>query len=49
MCRALKLPLVMGGTFATMFTVDFINPDGQPCFICLNDEYKYSAETKELV
>jgi len=30
----------MGGTFATMMTVDYINPEGKACFLCLGDEAK---------
>lgn len=26
LCMCLKLPLIMGGTFAVMFTIDYINP-----------------------
>jgi molybdopterin/thiamine biosynthesis adenylyltransferase len=26
LCMALGLPLILGGTFATMFTIDFANP-----------------------
>lgn len=40
LCLALKLPLIMGGTFATMFTIDYVNPDGKACFLCLGDEGK---------
>ena len=34
----------MGGTFATMFTVDYINPEGVPCFLCSNDETRMETE-----
>lgn len=34
----------MGGTFATMFTIDYVNPDGKACFLCLGDEAKINPE-----
>lgn len=37
MCMALKLPLIMGGTFATMFTIDYIHYEGRACFLCMGD------------
>jgi molybdopterin/thiamine biosynthesis adenylyltransferase len=37
LCMALNLPLIQGGTFSTMFTIDFVNPKGRPCFLCLGD------------
>lgn len=37
LCMALKIPLIMGGTFATMLTIDYISPNEPPCFVCLND------------
>lgn len=37
LCIALKIPLVMGGTFATSMTIDFFPPTGAPCFLCLDD------------
>ena len=38
LCMKLSLPLIMGGSFATMFTVDYVNPMGVPCYLCLNEE-----------
>ena len=38
LCMKVKIPLIMGGTFATMFTIDYLNPEGIPCFLCSNDE-----------
>lgn len=49
LCMALKLPLIMGGTFATMLTIDFINPDGRACFLCLGDEAKKNKELVEQI
>ena len=37
LCLALKLPLVMGGTFATTATVDYFPPEGRPCYLCTDD------------
>lgn len=37
LCIKLQLPLIMGGTFATMLTVDYFSPAGVPCFLCSND------------
>jgi molybdopterin/thiamine biosynthesis adenylyltransferase len=37
LCSALKIPLVMGGTFATSLTVDFFPPNGSPCYLCTDD------------
>lgn len=37
LCLQLKVPLVMGGTFAVSLTVDFYPETGSPCFICLDD------------
>jgi molybdopterin/thiamine biosynthesis adenylyltransferase len=36
MCSALRLPLIMGGTFAQSFTVDTFLP-GNACFSCSDD------------
>ena len=33
-----QIPLIMGGTFSTMYTVDFLHPDGVACYLCLNEE-----------
>ena len=41
LCLNLKIPLVMGGTFAVSLTVDFFNPVvGEPCYLCLDDTAK---------
>lgn len=39
----------MGGTFSTMFTVDFLSAKGSPCFLCLNDEYRFDSKIEEIV
>lgn len=49
LCMKLKLPLVMGGTFATFFTVDYISSEGKPCFLCINDEAKLATDIMEKI
>lgn len=40
LCLTLKKPLVLGGTFASSLTVDYIRPEGQPCLRCQTDDVK---------
>ena len=36
LCQAIKIPLIMGGTFCQSFTVDIFLP-GDACFACSDD------------
>jgi len=50
LCLKLKIPLVMGGTFAVSLTVDFFNPiEGQSCYLCLDDTSRNYGRLPELV
>ncbi len=46
LCLNLKKPLIMGGTFATSLTVDYFGPDGQPCYLCTDEN---SSCDKDLI
>ena len=48
LCLALKLPLVMGGTFSTSMTVDYFPPAGRPCFVCADDATATAPNTKKI-
>ncbi len=37
LCLKLEKPLIMGGTYATSFTVDYFTNKGKACFLCTND------------
>lgn len=37
LCLALKIPMIMGGTFAGSLTVDLFRPNGGPCYRCVTD------------
>ena len=40
LCLNLKIPFIMGGTFAASSSVDSFSGNGKPCFLCVTDGIK---------
>lgn len=43
LCYRLRIPLIMGGTFAVSMSIDFFGPHGVPCYLCSDDSFSQNA------